>query len=311
MMMPVMRPAKRSSLLLIAYVIGLSAVFAHAASAQQLAEADDAETAVMVRGAMGDATLIKDQWTAFRLATDGPGVLTVCWTEPNQNLHARLVGPKDKTLRLVEDGKLRGTSPILRYATLHLHQPGAYTLELLASRQTHIHLGYTWIPFEQVQDSPQHTDNETVKTTRVSLAKTTNDRQRPMPVERDKEHWLEGEKQVPFGYVRIGSSPSSIATRYHMPAGGPGLLTLAVRGIDQADMAIAYRSHAHRPTIKGHVDDDLHGNPGAEQATILLTAPDNLLVEIDPLAGGGSYAFSGAWLSLHGVIQPLQADDQP
>ena len=272
---------------------------------------EDDGTTPMVRGAMGHALLPRDEPEVFTFATDGAGLLTLCWTEPGKPYLVKITDPKGERVRL-DGSKVHAVknNPAIRTIIVRLAVPGVYRLELQASKDTKLHLGYAWMPMTKMKDDKPDPipfelrgkgfKNKNVPSLLVASTRT-----------RDKHHWVTDNPRVPIGHVAEYASPSGIAKRYHHPADGPGVLTLAVRGENKTDMAINYKSHAIKPGIKGHHDQDHYGDPGAEQTELLVPSPDNLLIEVDPLGGGGRYAFSGSWISLEGVIQPEPTPTSP
>ena len=251
---------------------------------------------------MGPVELLNDEPQTFSFQTEGPGLITLAWTEPGKAYAVTITDPDNKRIPIRGDRQhaVKDT-PLIRTTIMKLIKPGTYRIMMRAASKTRLHLGYAWIPMKEVKH------DKIAPQAKRAVQEANNNPPHMLianTLTRDTDHWVTASRPIPVGHVAHHASPSSIAKRYFFPADGPGILTLAVRGKERADMAIDYNSFALKPKIKGHHDQDHYGDPGAEQTAILIPSPDNIAVEIDPLGSGGSYAFSSSWLSLDGVIAP-------
>lgn len=295
-----------------------------------LEEADDGATP-LVRGAMAQATLTQGKTHSFTFATDGPGVLTLAWTQPGRAAFDRFVvlGPDNQAIDFKQPAPHQTDADTDIDADAHhlfslvqpVTQPGRYTLRIKPAEDLTLHLGYAWIAFPQAQTPtldirkhPRHATRHTPALTEPAAEAQAKDpdahtdRADASFPTRDTNHWLHGHPQPPIGHIVHRSSGSGLPKTFHFPADGPGLLTLAVRSEPDTDTALGFESHALTPKLKSHHDDDYAADPGAEQAAAYIHAPDNIAARVVPLGGGGRYALSASWLSLRGVAKP--APDQ-
>lgn len=254
----------------------------------------------------------------FAFATDGPGILTLAWTEPPgptkfnksitdpQDNRIWIEGPQHRSeLQRLDPNHINLTSkPALRTLTLPLTKPGRYTLAIRSLHQTtNTHLGYAWTP---LPDLPAD---------RASLVVLSAKSQAHTPLQpgqvthRDPDHWITAFPRIPIGHLDHGANPSGRPKTYYHPADGPGLLTVTLLSEDATDMALSFESHALKPKLKLSIDEDLARHPGFEIAAAYVHSPDNLAVRVVPLGGGASYRFAGSWLSLQGVAEPSPPRD--
>jgi len=258
----------------------------------------------MVRGAMGQASLAKYTPKYFNFATDGPGLLTVCWTEPDKPHAVEITHANGGRVPLGHSWQHGIKAPFIRTFLIPLKKPGKYTLQFSAKQETQMHLGYAWAPFEPIKKSD--VINQVNKDAqRFNLQKMNN----PAPLrasthERDPNHWLAGFPTLPIGHTVEHESPSGLPKTYHYPAEGPGVLTLIAHGKDDADISITYESHTLKPIAANSINEDFGGQTGAEQTAAIFPSPDNIAVRVSPI-GGGAYELTGSWISLHGVIEPI------
>lgn len=238
---------------------------------------------------MARAALAGNTTHRFSFVTEGPGVATVVWTQPQKiNLTFQLIGPGGETLRHPPIQDHKHLLPNLRTLTLPLGDKGRYTIKLTANKDTQVHIGSAWMAFTQwegrIKKRQAHPFSRPAGTGALGRA-----------------DWIAGLPRVPIGHIGESASPSGRPKSFGFEARGPGILSVALLSTDGDDMTIEVKDAVGKTLPNGQCDIDYNGNAGAEFLAVALHEPGDYEVVIQPLGGGGRYHFGGSWVSLQGV----------
>jgi hypothetical protein len=119
------------------------------------------------------------------------------------------------------------------------------------------------------------------------------------------------QQQLPMGTVVEGSTGSSGPAVFSFSAPAPGVLTVVVRGKDDADLQIVVTDAVGQELPGGRIDVDLSGNVGAEQGAVVIRVPGDYQVQVHTWSGGGRFDIAGSWLEFAGLGGPADPDGSP
>ncbi len=119
------------------------------------------------------------------------------------------------------------------------------------------------------------------------------------------------QQQLTLGSVVEGSVGSSGPTVYQFNAESSGVLTVVVRGKDEADLQIVVTDAVGQQLPDGRIDVDLSGDVGAEQGAIVIRAPGDYQVQVHAWSGGGRFDIAASWLEFDGLGGPADPDGSP
>lgn len=243
----------------------------------------------LVRGAMARTALAGNNPHRFSFATDGPGIITLAWTQPEKSdLAVKLTGPEGEAIEHPAIQHHKHTRPNLRTLTLPLDTKGRHTLTLTADKDTQVHIGSAWMAFAEWEG-------------RVGQRQARPFSRPAGATALGRADWIAGLPRVPIGHIGESASPSGRPKSFGFKAQGPGIFSVALLSTDKDDMTIEVKDVHGKTLPNGQCDIDYNGNPGAEFLGVALHAPGDYEVVIQPLGGGGRYQFGGSWVSLQGV----------
>jgi hypothetical protein len=120
-----------------------------------------------------------------------------------------------------------------------------------------------------------------------------------------------GQQQLRLGSIVEGSVGSSAPSVFTFTAETPGVLTVVVRGKDDADLQIVVTDVVGQELPGGRFDTDLQGNVGAEQGATVIGAAGEYQVQIHTWGGGGRFDIAASWLAFPALGGPADPDGMP
>ena len=114
------------------------------------------------------------------------------------------------------------------------------------------------------------------------------------------------------GKVVEGSSGWERPAIFGFSAETAGVLTIAVRGADEADLFLLVTDADGQPLPDGRSDQDLGGDAGAEQFAVTLPRAGGYKVRVETFGGeDGSFKIGVSWLPFPGLAVPADPDGSP
>ncbi len=119
------------------------------------------------------------------------------------------------------------------------------------------------------------------------------------------------QQQLPLGTIIEGTTGGSGPAVFNFTAETPGVLTVVVRGMDDADLQLVVADAVGQELPGGRFDVDLRGNVGAEQGATVISAPGVYQVQVHTWSGGGRFEIAASWLEFAALGGPADPDGMP
>jgi hypothetical protein len=115
---------------------------------------------------------------------------------------------------------------------------------------------------------------------------------------------------LPVGKTEAGQATDKAAATYQFKAASAGVLTVAVVG--DGDIEIAILDEDGQPLKDGVSDDDLFGSTGNEQVKVTFTEAGTYRVQVRTVDGGSSkFQIGASWISMPALARPADPDRRP
>ena len=119
------------------------------------------------------------------------------------------------------------------------------------------------------------------------------------------------QQPLPLGRIVEGTTGSTGPAVFSFNAETPGVLTVVVRGRDDADLQISVTDAVGQTLPDGRIDVDLGGDVGAEQGAVVIRAPGDYQVQVGTWGGGGRFEIAASWLEFASLGGPADPDGLP
>jgi hypothetical protein len=114
------------------------------------------------------------------------------------------------------------------------------------------------------------------------------------------------------GQILQGSVGFEGSTMYTFDANDPGILTVVARSLDGSDLVLVVTDYAGQPLPDGRSDQDLGGDPGAEQFAVTIPRQGPYRILVESFSGGqASYKVGVSWIPFPDVEQAPDPDGNP
>ena len=114
------------------------------------------------------------------------------------------------------------------------------------------------------------------------------------------------------GKTTEGTTGSDGKASFSFEAQSAGVLTVAARSRDEADIFLLVTDADGQPLPNGRSDQDLGGNPGAEQFTVTLPRAGQYLLRVESYGGEGiPFTVGASWLPFPELAIPADPDGSP
>ncbi len=118
------------------------------------------------------------------------------------------------------------------------------------------------------------------------------------------------QNELPIGKATGGTVKDDADAHYGFTATTPGLLTVALRGPGSTDLKLLVTDEDGQPLRDARSDQDLGGERGAEQLTVVLPYPGKFGIAIEA-SDDGSFQIGASWLPMPEVGHPPDEDGRP
>jgi hypothetical protein len=103
--------------------------------------------------------------------------------------------------------------------------------------------------------------------------------------------------QLQLGRVLQGSTGMEGNAEYTLEVADAGILTVAVRSTNDADLVLLVTDHAGQPLPEARSDQDLSSDPGAEQLAVTLPRAGAYRIRVETFGGGSAtFKIGASWL---------------
>jgi len=114
------------------------------------------------------------------------------------------------------------------------------------------------------------------------------------------------------GTIVEGSTGSKDHAAFAFEAESAGVLTIVVRSVDETDLLLLVTDADGQPLPNGRSDQDLGGDPGAEQFAIPLPRAGKYQVRVETFGGSqAAFKIGVSWLSFPDLALPPDPDGSP
>lgn len=114
------------------------------------------------------------------------------------------------------------------------------------------------------------------------------------------------------GQILQGTVGFEGSTEYTFDAADPGVLTVVARSLDGSDLVLVVTDHAGQPLPNGRSDQDLGGDPGAEQFAVALPRAGLYRILVESFSGGqATYRVGVSWIPFPEVEEAPDPDGNP
>ncbi len=114
------------------------------------------------------------------------------------------------------------------------------------------------------------------------------------------------------GKVVEGSTGWERPAVFGFSAEAAGVLTIAVRAIDEADLFLLVTDADGQPLPDGRSDQDLGGDAGAEQFAVTVQRAGSYRIRVETFDGGeGAFKIGVSWLPFPALAVPADPDGSP
>jgi hypothetical protein len=114
------------------------------------------------------------------------------------------------------------------------------------------------------------------------------------------------------GTVLEGSTGQQEGASYGFLAGSAGVLSVVVRSLDETDLVLLVTDADGQPLPEGRSDQDLGGDPGAEQFAVTLPRAGEYQVRVETFGvGQASFKIGVSWLPFPDLAVPADPDGSP
>lgn len=99
---------------------------------------------------------------------------------------------------------------------------------------------------------------------------------------------------------------------YHFQAEAAGVLTIVVRSLNESDLVLLVADTDGQPLPNGRSDQDLGGDPGAEQFAVSLPRAGEYQIRIETFRGASApFKMGASWLPFPDLAVPPDPDGSP
>jgi len=116
---------------------------------------------------------------------------------------------------------------------------------------------------------------------------------------------------LPIGQLGDGQAGSDAPATFRFTADTAGFLTVVVRGTGEADLRISVTDEVGFPLPGGTADQDIGGNLGSEQLTVLLPRAGVYQIFVETYYGSTTLKIGGAWIPYPDASTDLDPDGHP
>jgi hypothetical protein len=114
------------------------------------------------------------------------------------------------------------------------------------------------------------------------------------------------------GQVVEGTTGWDGPALYSFQAGSAGVLTIVVRSLNESDLVLLVADADGQPLPNGRSDQDLGGDPGAEQFAVTLQRAGNFQVRVETFGGSSApFKLGVSWLPFPDLAVPPDPDGSP
>jgi len=114
------------------------------------------------------------------------------------------------------------------------------------------------------------------------------------------------------GKILEGSTGSEDHASYAFEAGSAGVLTIVARSLDETDLILLVTDSDGQPLPNGRSDQDLGGDPGAEQFAISLPRAGKYQLRVETFGGSqAAFKIGVSWLPFPDLALPSDPDGSP
>ena len=119
-------------------------------------------------------------------------------------------------------------------------------------------------------------------------------------------------QELEIGGTMLGTTGVGEPVSYRLRLEAAGVLTVVLRATDESDLVLSVTDADGQTLVDGESDQDLGGDGGAEQVTVVIPRAGNYHVRVRPYSSGkAAFRIGVSWLTFPGLEQPDDPDGAP
>ena len=119
-------------------------------------------------------------------------------------------------------------------------------------------------------------------------------------------------QELEIGGTMLGTTGVGEPVRYSLRLEAAGVLTVVLRATDDSDLVLSVTDADGQGLVDGESDQDLGGDAGAEQVTVVIPRAGTYHVRVRPYSSSkAAFRIGVSWLTFPGLEQPADPDGAP
>lgn len=119
-------------------------------------------------------------------------------------------------------------------------------------------------------------------------------------------------QDLEIGGTMLGTTGVGEPVSYRLRLEAAGVLTVVLRSTDESDLVLSVTDADGQGLVDGESDQDLGGDGGAEQVTVVIPRAGVYYVRVRPYSSTkAAFRIGASWLAFPGLEQPADPDGAP